>query len=67
MNSSGAGDGLNRRRSLLLEGRGVGTEHQLSGLGGEARDTRDRGILVVELGVVSENLIGLFGVGARVS
>lgn len=59
MNGSGARDGLHRRGPLLLEGRGVGAENQLSGLGGELRDTSDRGVFVVQFGVVSENLVSL--------
>lgn len=45
--------------TLLLERRGVVAEDELCGLGGEAGETSDGKVFVVELGVVSENLIGL--------
>ena len=59
MNGTGSGDRLHRRRPLLLKRRRIGAEHQLRGLGGKALDTGNRSILVVELGVVSENLVSL--------
>lgn len=59
MDGSGAGDGLHGSGPLLLEGRGVGAENQLSSLGGEVGNTGNRGIFVVQFGVVSENFVSL--------
>lgn len=42
-----------------MEGGRVGTENQLGSLGGEVGNAGNRGIFVVQLGVVSENFISL--------
>jgi hypothetical protein len=59
MHGTGARDGLQSDGALLLECLGVGAEDQLGSLGGKAGDTRNGGVLMVELGVVSEDLISL--------
>lgn len=73
MDGTGAGDGLDGGGALLADGGRVGAEHQLVGLRGEADDTGDGGIFVVEFRVVAEDLVGLCscimagsaGVGSR--
>lgn len=59
VDGTGARDGLYRGRALLPQSGRVGAQHQLGGLGCEALDTGDRGVLMVEFGVRSENVIRL--------
>lgn len=59
MDSTGSGDGLQGVGSLLLERGGVSAKNQLGSLGGETGKASNRKIFMVEVGVVSENLIGL--------
>jgi hypothetical protein len=65
VDSTGSGDGLDGGGALLLEGGRLGAQDQLGGLAGEVGDTRDRGVLVVQLGVVAEDLVGLGGGSQR--
>jgi hypothetical protein len=59
MDGTSARDRLERSRSLLGDGGGVAAEDKLSSLGGEAVDSSNRTVLVVELRVVTEDLISL--------
>lgn len=46
---------------LLLDGGAVTTEHELLGGGCELGETSDREVLVVEIGVVAQSVVGLWG------
>jgi hypothetical protein len=50
-----AGDGLGDDQAVVLDGGGVGTVSELSGGGGEGRNTGDAGVLLVEAGC--DNLV----------
>lgn len=60
VDGSSSRNGLHRCGAVLLDRGGVGAEHQLRSLAGEALDTSNRGIFVVQFGVVSENFISLY-------
>lgn len=62
MHGTGARDGLDRRHALLGQRRRVGAQDQLRCLACEARQPRDWQILMVQVRIIPENLIGLLGV-----
>jgi hypothetical protein len=54
MEGAGTGDGLDGVDTLLLDGGRIGTtKDELGGLACEGRDTDNRGVLVVEVGVIA--------------
>ena len=59
VDGTSARDGLNRGDALLGNGGRGGANEELAGLAGEGRETGDGEILMIELGVVAEDLIGL--------
>jgi hypothetical protein len=56
---TGAGDGLDRGDALLGEGGGVGAQDELARLAGEGGEAGDGEVFVVEVGVVTDDLVGL--------
>ena len=67
MDGAGTGDGLHGSHPLLLDGGRVGTtEDELSSLASEGGNTGNRGIFVVKLRVVAEDLICLFNSRTRI-
>lgn len=60
MDRTSAGNSLHRSYTLLLDRRRVdAAKDQLGRFASEGRDTGDGGIFVVQLGIVSENLVCL--------
>jgi hypothetical protein len=58
--SAGTGDGLQAGDALVLDGRAIGAENELLGGGGVVGQTGDRQVLVVEVGVFAQDLVGLW-------
>ena len=59
MHGTSAGDGLNGAGSLLGEGRGRRAQNELSSLACEGGKSGDGKIFVVQVGIVTKDLVGL--------
>lgn len=64
MHSTSARDGLHRGHTLLLDGGRVGTaEYQLGSFASKGGNASYWSIFVIQVGVISENLVCLYGKG----